>query len=66
MFGVLEIILGGHTVVAGMGVTRELEISFRHVLRAAADLDVGTVGFDTNARAGRARVGCWLMRCENG
>ena len=43
VFGVLKIVLGGDRVVAGVCVARQLKVSFRHMLRRAANSDVRAV-----------------------
>jgi hypothetical protein len=46
MFGVLEKVLRGDRIVAGMGmsVARQLKVFLRQLLRAAPHLDVGAIG----------------------
>jgi hypothetical protein len=46
MFGVLVVILGGDRIAGRARVARQLHVFFRDVGGGAADLDVGSVGFE--------------------
>ncbi len=46
MLGMLIVVLGGHRVAGGARIARQLHVFFRHMGGGAADLDVGSVGFE--------------------
>ena len=46
MFGVLVVVLGGDRIAGGARVARQLDVFFRNVRGGAANLDVGSVGFE--------------------
>ena len=55
VFSVLKIVFGCDRVVAGVCVARQLKVSFRHMLRRAANSDVRAVRVSTNESRGWVR-----------
>ena len=45
VFGMLEVVFGRDRIAGGLAITRKLEIFLRHMVRRAANLHVGAVGF---------------------